>query len=210
MPFASQVTRLLLVTCTLTVTFPALTPCSEAATPWAMIARRAIGRVEQLSQPPMGEQPGFDVATVVLNADAAKVYATAVGLLRKNQSVHVCRRRCRASDGSIQQWHALRWDHGHRSRDPALTDASGVYDHAGTGLGHDADRGWNPEGVSGDEGDVQHPITARVMRRTEPRKVCYSCNRAVRDPGSPSAARSLGGDVGQKASRRFRPSEVWG
>ena len=39
-----------------------------------MLARRAIGRVEQMSQAQKGEQPGFDVATVILNADAAKVY----------------------------------------------------------------------------------------------------------------------------------------
>jgi hypothetical protein len=64
-------------------------PPSQAATPWALLARRAIGRVEQLSQPPKGDQPGFDVATVILNADAAKVYATTVGMLRKSQQVHI-------------------------------------------------------------------------------------------------------------------------
>ena len=114
MPFASQVTRLLLVTCTLTVTFLALIPCSEAATPWALIARRAIGRVEQLSQPPTGEQPGFDVATVVLNADAAKVYATAVGLLRKNQSVHVV-----AEDAAHR---TVQFSNGTRSAGITVTD----------------------------------------------------------------------------------------
>jgi hypothetical protein len=66
-----------------------LLPSSHAATPWVMLARRAIGRVEQLSQAPKGEQPGFDMATVILNADAAKVYATASGMLRKSQVVHV-------------------------------------------------------------------------------------------------------------------------
>jgi hypothetical protein len=66
-----------------------LLPTSQAATPWALIARRAIGRVEQLSQQPKGDQPGFDVATVILNADAAKVYATAVAMLRKSQRVHI-------------------------------------------------------------------------------------------------------------------------
>jgi hypothetical protein len=61
----------------------------DASTPWAMVARRAIGRVEQMTQPPKDGQPGFDVATVVLNADAAKVYATTVGMLQRNQMVHV-------------------------------------------------------------------------------------------------------------------------
>ena len=53
-----------------------------------MPAGRSAG-VEQLTQAPKGEQPGFDVATVILNADAAKVYATAIRLLHKNQTVHV-------------------------------------------------------------------------------------------------------------------------
>jgi hypothetical protein len=60
-----------------------------ASTPWAMVARRAIGRVEQMTQPPKDGQPGFDVATVVLNADAAKVYATTTAMLHRNQTVHV-------------------------------------------------------------------------------------------------------------------------
>jgi hypothetical protein len=44
--------------------------------------------MEELSQLPKGMQASFDVATVVLNADAAKVYATTIGTLRKNQPVH--------------------------------------------------------------------------------------------------------------------------
>jgi hypothetical protein len=47
-----------------------------AATPWAMIAGRVMGRVEKMTKPPEGDQPGIDVATVVLNAEASKVYAT--------------------------------------------------------------------------------------------------------------------------------------
>lgn len=89
MPNATVATRMLFVTSTLATSLLPMIPLSQAATPWAMIARRAIGRVEELSQPPKGEQAGFDVATVVLNADAAKVYTTTVGMLRKNQQVHV-------------------------------------------------------------------------------------------------------------------------
>jgi hypothetical protein len=80
--------RLVLVAASL-ASAPALIPPSEASTPWAMLARRAIGRVEQMSQAQKGEQPGFDMATVILNADAAKVYATAVGMLQKSQVVHI-------------------------------------------------------------------------------------------------------------------------
>jgi hypothetical protein len=42
-----------------------------------------------MSQAPKEGQPGFDVATVILNADATKVYATAASMLHRNQSLHV-------------------------------------------------------------------------------------------------------------------------
>jgi hypothetical protein len=67
----------------------AASPVAEALTPWALVARRVIGRVEQMSQPPKEGQPGFDVATVILNADATKVYATAASMLHRNQALHV-------------------------------------------------------------------------------------------------------------------------
>jgi hypothetical protein len=62
---------------------------AEAETPWGLIAGRVIGRVKQLSQKPKEDQPGFDVATVILNADAGRVYATAVNQLRRNQELHI-------------------------------------------------------------------------------------------------------------------------
>jgi hypothetical protein len=92
----------------------ALLPPSQAATPWAMLARRAIGRVEQLSQPPKGDQPGFDVATVILNADAARVYATAVGMLRKSQLVHI------VSEDAAH--HTVEFGNGQRSAGITVTD----------------------------------------------------------------------------------------
>jgi hypothetical protein len=91
-----------------------LIPPSEAGTPWAMLARRAIGRVEQLSQAQKGDQPGFDMATVILNADAAKVYATAVGMLRKNQAVHVV-----AEDAAHR---TVEFSNGQRSAGITVTD----------------------------------------------------------------------------------------
>jgi hypothetical protein len=91
-----------------------LIPPSVAATPWAMLARRAIGRVEQMSQAQKGEQPGFDVATVILNADAAKVYATAVGMLRKSQVVHIV-----AEDAARR---TVEFSNGQRSAGITVTD----------------------------------------------------------------------------------------
>jgi hypothetical protein len=91
-----------------------LIPLCQAATPWALLARRAIGRVEQLSQPPKSEQPGFDVATVILNADATKVYATAVGLLRKNQTVHI------VAEDAVHR--TVEFSNGQRSAGITVTD----------------------------------------------------------------------------------------
>jgi hypothetical protein len=89
-------------------------PPSQAATPWVMLARRAIGRVEQMSQPQKGDQPGFDVATVILNADAAKVYATAVGMLHKSTVVHVT-----AEDATSR---SVQFSNGQRSAGITVTD----------------------------------------------------------------------------------------
>ena len=70
MPFNNYVTRPLLIICVLVVINTLLIPCGEANTPWGLIAGRVIGRVHQLSQKPKDDQPGFDVATVILNANA--------------------------------------------------------------------------------------------------------------------------------------------
>ena len=81
--------RLLLITCCLIASNALLIPCSEANTPWGLLAGRVVGRVKQLSQKPKEDQPGFDVATVILIADASRVYTTTVNMLRKNQSLHI-------------------------------------------------------------------------------------------------------------------------
>ena len=89
MCFVNRASRLLLIICTLIVTNALLAPYGEANTPWGLIAGRVVGRVKQLSQKPTADQPGFDVATVILNADAAHVYTTTINMLRNNQSVHM-------------------------------------------------------------------------------------------------------------------------
>jgi hypothetical protein len=86
---ANHVTRLLLIACVLVASNASLVPWTRANTPWGMIAGRVVGRVKQLSQKPKEDQPGFDVATVILNADAGRVYATTVSQLRRNQALHI-------------------------------------------------------------------------------------------------------------------------
>lgn len=62
---------------------------AAAQTPWVLLARRAIGRVEQLTQPPDSGKPGADVASVLVEAPAARVYATALDVIHRNQAVTI-------------------------------------------------------------------------------------------------------------------------
>jgi hypothetical protein len=57
----------------------ALFTASIAEAQWVMVARRAVGRVEQMSQQsPQSGGPSYDSAAVMLEAPADKVYAAAV------------------------------------------------------------------------------------------------------------------------------------
>ena len=66
---------------------------SIAEAQWAMVARRAMGRVEQMSQ--QSQQPGgasYDSAAVMLEAPASKVYAAVLkGLQNKTQGLTITR-----------------------------------------------------------------------------------------------------------------------
>lgn len=70
----------------------ALFASSIAEAQWVMLARRAVGRVEQMSQ--QSAQPGganYDSAAVMLEAPADKVFATVVTGVRKAQGITVTR-----------------------------------------------------------------------------------------------------------------------
>lgn len=62
---------------------------AAAQTPWAFVARRALGRIEQLRQPPQGTQPGSEVATVLLDVPADRVFAKVNEMVRANHAVRV-------------------------------------------------------------------------------------------------------------------------
>ncbi|MGB8886708.1 MAG: hypothetical protein WCC87_08285 [Candidatus Korobacteraceae bacterium] len=49
---------------------------------WVMVARAVSGRVQQMTNKPANGSGGYDVATVVLEANADKVYQTALTALR--------------------------------------------------------------------------------------------------------------------------------
>jgi hypothetical protein len=86
----SKVTRLSVVLPVLAGLVATMLPFGPADAQWVFLARRAVGRIHHMaegSQP--GGRPGYDFATVILEAPADKVFATALDLARKNTAVRV-------------------------------------------------------------------------------------------------------------------------
>ena len=61
---------------------------TSASAQWVMVARAVSGRVQQMSHKP-ANGAGYDVATVVLEAKADKVYATALNSLKAHSGITV-------------------------------------------------------------------------------------------------------------------------
>jgi len=65
-------------------------PFAPAEAQWVFVARKALGRIHQMTE---GSQPdgraGYDFATVLLDAHADKIFSTALDLARKNPSVRI-------------------------------------------------------------------------------------------------------------------------
>lgn len=69
---------------------------------WVLVAKRVIGRVQHMAQSqqgsaspsanaakPAGPQPGYDVASVILDAKPQRIYATAVTMLKRHSEVQI-------------------------------------------------------------------------------------------------------------------------
>jgi hypothetical protein len=61
---------------------------TSASAQWVMVARAVSGRVQQMSHKPVNGA-GYDVATVVLEAKADKVYSTALSSLKTHPGITV-------------------------------------------------------------------------------------------------------------------------
>ena len=70
-------------------TLLAVLPIAPADAQWVLIGRRAIGRVHQIVQGATDGKPGLDIASVVLDAPAAKVYATMTSLVHQNTAMRI-------------------------------------------------------------------------------------------------------------------------
>jgi len=70
----------------------ALVVSGMAEAQWVMLARRAVGRVEQMSQQsPGGGGANYDAAAVMLDAPAEKVFAAVVRGVKNAQGISVTR-----------------------------------------------------------------------------------------------------------------------
>jgi hypothetical protein len=68
--------------------FLVLSGVADAQT--VFLARKALGKVRQLTGEMKGsQQPGYDIATVLLEARADKVYGTAVNMLQAKKDVKI-------------------------------------------------------------------------------------------------------------------------
>lgn len=58
---------------------------------WVFVARKALGRIEQMTQPETKGSPGYDVATVVIEGNADKVYEIAIKSIQKAPNLRITR-----------------------------------------------------------------------------------------------------------------------
>lgn len=87
----SKATRLSVLLAVLVGLTATILPVAPAEAQWVFVARKALGRIQHMAegQQQGGGRQGYDFATVLLDAPADKVFATALGLARKNPSVRV-------------------------------------------------------------------------------------------------------------------------
>jgi hypothetical protein len=67
----------------------ATAPLVPADAQWVFVARKVLGRIHQMTEGQQGGRPGYDFATVMLDAPADKIFATALDLARKNRAVRI-------------------------------------------------------------------------------------------------------------------------
>jgi hypothetical protein len=66
-----------------------LLPLASADAQWVFVARKAAQRIHHMTEGGVGGQPGYDFASVVLEAPADKVFAVAMDRAHKNRAVRV-------------------------------------------------------------------------------------------------------------------------
>ena len=59
---------------------------------WVFVARKVIGRVQSMTQSKQPDTPRYDVATVMLEADADKVYQTVIATIATHEDYKTVQR----------------------------------------------------------------------------------------------------------------------
>jgi hypothetical protein len=81
--------RLLTLLAVACATILAAVPFTPADAQWVFLARKALGRIHQMTESGQNGRPGYDFATVILDAPAGKVFSTALEMARRNPSVRI-------------------------------------------------------------------------------------------------------------------------
>jgi len=66
-----------------------LLPMASADAQWVFVARKAAQRIHHMTEGGVGGQPGYDFASVVLEAPADRVFAIALERAQQNRAVHI-------------------------------------------------------------------------------------------------------------------------
>lgn len=69
--------------------FGAFLTAIPAKAQWVMVARAVSGQIQQMSHKGQNGSGGYDVATVMLEANADKVYSTALASLKAHEGIKV-------------------------------------------------------------------------------------------------------------------------
>lgn len=64
---------------------------SVANAQWVFVARKALGRIERMTQQENKDKPGYDVATVIIEGNADKVYETALKTIKAKDNLNITR-----------------------------------------------------------------------------------------------------------------------
>ena len=64
-------------------------PMASADAQWVFVARKAAQRIHHMTEGGVGGQPGYDFASVVLEAPADRVFAIALERAQQNRAVHI-------------------------------------------------------------------------------------------------------------------------
>ena len=64
---------------------------SDVGAQWVFVARKAVGRIERMTQTRTSGVPSYDVATVVIEGKAEKVYRTALKAIEATPNLHITR-----------------------------------------------------------------------------------------------------------------------